>query len=246
MKHLILGCLAFLCLATTHAQTTDSLRKVEALRLQAVKLKKRDFKKDILIQTSYGDMLMRLSDSTPLHRDNFLRLVKARYFDSVLFHRVIKGFMIQSGDPDSKRALAGKPLGEGGPAYLIAAEMRTSLFHQKGALAAAREGDNVNPSRASSPSQFYIVQGKVYSNAGLDSLETYRMHRKLGAAERVAYTSVGGTPQLDQNYTVFGEMISGFDVLDKIAGTPTSKAADRDRPLEDVRILKVRLVKRKK
>lgn len=210
-------------------------------------VKKKDRKKDVLLQTSMGDILVRLSDSTPLHRDNFLKLVKQKYYDSVLFHRVINTFMIQAGDPDSKNAAAGKPLGEGGPGYTVPAEFRTTLFHKKGVIAAARQGDNVNPQKASSGSQFYITQGKRFTDGGLDSLETYRLNgRKIPADQREAYKTIGGTPFLDQGYTVFGEVVKGIEVVDKIAVVPTSKAADRDRPLENVMILKAKLVKRKK
>jgi len=205
---------------------------------------KKDRKKDVLLQTSYGDIVIRLSDSTPLHRDNFLKLVKAHYYDSVLFHRVIRNFMIQGGDPNSKHAKPGEPLGEGGPDYTIPAEFRTTLFHKKGVIAAARDN---NPEKASSGSQFYIVQGKVFTDAGLDSVETYRLNgRKIPTEQREVYKTIGGTPHLDQNYTVFGQVVKGLDVVDKIAAAPTSKGEDRDRPLEDVRIIKAKLIKRKK
>lgn len=210
-------------------------------------VKKKDRKKDVLMQTTMGDLVIRLSDSTPLHRDNFLKLVKVGYYDSLLFHRVIRDFMIQGGDPNSKNAQTGQPLGNGGPGYTVPAEFRSTLFHKKGAIAAARTGDNVNPAKASSGSQFYIVQGKVFTNAGLDSLETYRLNgKKIPAAQRAAYTTAGGTPHLDQAYTVYGEVVKGIDVVDKIAAVQTSKAQDRDRPLQDVRIVKMKLVKRKK
>jgi peptidyl-prolyl cis-trans isomerase B (cyclophilin B) len=205
---------------------------------------KKDRKRDVLLKTNYGDIVIRLSDSTPLHRDNFLKLVKTGYYDSTLFHRVIKNFMIQGGDPNSKNAKPGEPLGNGGPAYRIPAEFRTTLFHKKGVIAAARDN---NPEKASSGSQFYIVQGKIFTDAGLDSLETYRLNgRKIPADQREVYKTIGGTPHLDQNYTVFGEVVKGLDVVDKIAAVPTSKGQDRDRPLEDVRIIKAKLVKRKK
>jgi peptidyl-prolyl cis-trans isomerase B (cyclophilin B) len=206
-------------------------------------LKKKDRRRDVLLQTNYGDITIRLSDSTPLHRDNFLKLVKVGFYDSVLFHRVIKNFMIQGGDPESKHAAAGQPLGSGGPAYRVPAEFRTTLFHKKGVIAAARDG---NPEKASSGSQFYIVQGKVFTNGALDTLEIQMRGKKFSAAEREAYTTIGGTPFLDQNYTVFGEVVKGIDVLDKIAAAATSKGADRDRPLEDIKIIKAKLVKRKK
>ena len=204
-----------------------------------------DRKKDIELQTTAGTMVLRLSDSTPLHRDNFLKLVNSSFYDSVLFHRVIMNFMIQGGDDQSKRAEAGMPLGNGGAPYKIDAEIRPGLFHKKGALAAARMSDDVNPTKQSSGSQFYIVHGRKFTDAGLDSVETFRLKRKLPADHREVYKSVGGSPHLDQNYTIFGELVSGFDVLDKIASVPTSKAADRDRPIENVRILKARLIKRK-
>lgn len=212
-----------------------------------IKIKKKDRKKDIELVTNYGNIVLRLYDSTPLHRDNFIRLVKTGYYDSVLFHRVINHFMIQSGDPDSKHAEPGQPLGNGGPKYIVPAEFRESIFHKKGVLAAARQGDDVNPEKASSGSQFYIVQGKTFSDAGLDSVETFRLKgRKIPADQREVYKTIGGTPHLDQGYTVFGEVVSGLDVVDKIAAVPTSKGEDRDRPLEDVRILKAYLIKRVK
>ena len=205
---------------------------------------KKDRKRDVLLQTNYGDIVVRLSDSTPLHRDNFLKLVKTHYYDSVLFHRVIKNFMIQGGDPNSRHAKPGEPLGEGGPGYTIPAEFRSTLFHKKGVIAAARDN---NPEKASSGSQFYIVQGKIFTDAGLDSVEKYRLNgRKIPADQREVYKTVGGTPHLDQGYTVFGEVVKGLDVVDKIASAPTSKGEDRDRPLEDVRIIKAKLIKRKK
>ena len=210
-------------------------------------IKKKDRKRDVLIQTTMGDMVIRLSDSTPLHRDNFLKLVKVGFYDSVLFHRVIKNFMIQGGDPNSKRAEAGKPLGDGSPGYTVPAEFRKTLFHKKGALAAARMGDNVNPTKASSGSQFYIAQGKVFTDAGLDSVETFRLNgRKIPAEQREVYKTIGGTPHLDQGYTVYGEVVKGLDVLDNIAAVQTSRGQDRDRPLQDVRIIKAKLIKRKR
>ncbi len=212
-----------------------------------VKIKKKDRKRDIAMVTTEGAIVLRLSDSTPLHRDNFLGLVKTGVFDSVLFHRVIKGFMIQAGDPDSKRAASGKPLGNGDLGYKVPAEFRPTLFHKKGALAAARQGDNVNPEKASSASQFYIVQGRTFTDAQMDSIEVARLQgRKISPERRALYSTIGGTPQLDSNYTVFGEVVRGIDVVDKIAAVETSKGQDRDRPLADVRILSAKLVKRKK
>jgi peptidyl-prolyl cis-trans isomerase B (cyclophilin B) len=207
-------------------------------------LRKKDRKKDVQLTTTQGVMVLRLSDSTPLHRDNFLRLVKSGYYDSTLFHRVIKNFMIQGGDPNSRQAKPGQPLGNGGPTERIPAEFRPGLFHKKGVLAAARDN---NPEKASSGSQFYIVQGKIFTDAGLDSVETFRLQgRKLPLEHREVYKTQGGAPHLDQNYTVFGELVRGTEVLDAIADTPTSKGADRDRPLTDCRILKAELIKRRR
>ena len=210
-------------------------------------IRKKDRKRDVLIQTTMGDITIRLSDSTPLHRDNFLKLVKIGYYDSLLFHRVIQNFMIQGGDPNSRGAAAGVPLGNGGPGYTVPAEFRPTLFHKKGVLSAARSGDNVNPQKASSGSQFYIVQGKIFTDAGLDSVETFRMNgRKIPLAHREVYKTIGGTPHLDQGYTVYGEVVKGLDVVDKIASVQTSMGQDRDRPLQDVRIIKAKLIKRKR
>ncbi|HJW17184.1 MAG TPA: peptidylprolyl isomerase, partial [Flavisolibacter sp.] len=179
----------------------------------AVKLKRKDRKRDVELYTTAGNIVLRLYDSTPLHRDNFLKLVKAHYYDSVLFHRVIKNFMIQSGDPNSKTALAGQPLGNGGPDYMVPAEFRPSLFHKRGVLAAARNGDDVNPQKQSSASQFYIVQGRRFTERELDSVEVVRLKGyKLPVEHREVYKTIGGTPQLDQNYTVFGEVVRGLDV----------------------------------
>jgi cyclophilin family peptidyl-prolyl cis-trans isomerase len=209
-----------------------------------VSLKKKDRKRDVLLETSMGNIVVRLSDSTPLHRDNFLKLVKSGYYDSVLFHRVISKFMIQGGDPESKRAAAGQTLGNGGPAYKIPAEFRQSLFHKKGVIAAARDN---NPAKESSGSQFYIVQGKTFTDSGLDTLERTRLNgRKLPTAHREVYKTLGGTPHLDQNYTVFGEVVKGLDIVDSIASVPTSQGTDKDRPLQDVRIIKAKLIKRKR
>ena len=214
---------------------------------QNVKLKKKDRKRDVELVTTEGNIFLRLYDSTPLHRDNFLRLVRSHYYDSVLFHRVIKNFMIQAGDPNSKHAVAGQPLGNGGPRYTIPAEFRATIFHKRGVLAAAREGDNVNPQKASSASQFYIVQGRTFTDKQIDSIEVVRLHGyKVPAAHREVYKTTGGTPQLDQNYTVFGEVVSGMDVVDRIASVETSKGEDSDRPLQDVRIIRAQLVKRKR
>ena len=208
-----------------------------------ISIRKKDRKRDVLLQTSFGDIILRLSDSTPLHRDNFLLLTKTGFYDSLLFHRVIQNFMIQGGDPNSKTAIAGQVLGNGGPSQKIPAEFRQTLFHKRGVIAAAR---NDNPEKASSGSQFYIVQGKIFTDAGLDSVETYRLKRIIPIEQREVYKTIGGTPHLDQTYTVFGEVVKGMETVDKIASVQTSKGADRDRPLQDVKIFKAKLIKRKR
>lgn len=184
----------------------------------------------VKISTDYGDMEVKLYDETPKHRDNFVKLVKSGFFDGLLFHRVINGFMIQGGDPDSRDAKPGQLLGNGGPGYTIPAEFRDDLFHKKGALAAAREGDAVNPEKASSGSQFYIVQGKKYTDEELDALGQ-KMQVQFSDEQRKTYREAGGTPFLDHNYTVFGEVVSGLDVIDKIASVQTD---DNNRPLKDI------------
>lgn len=212
-----------------------------------VKIRKRDRKKDVSLVTSNGEIIIRLSDSTPLHRDNFLKLVKSHFYDSIIFHRVINQFMIQAGDPKTKRMTPDVKPGESDPGYTIPAEFRAGLFHKKGVIAAARMGDDVNPQKASSGSQFYLVQGKVFTDSGLDSVENFRLKgRKLPYEHRAVYKTVGGTPHLDQNYTVFGEIISGLNVVDSIAAVPTNGREGGDRPLNDIRIIKASLIKRKK
>lgn len=209
-------------------------------------LRKNDLKRDVEMMTDKGVMVIRLSDSTPLHRDNFLKLIKQRFYDSILFHRVIQNFMIQAGDPKSKGAGNAEMLGGGSVGYTIPAEFRQTLFHKKGVVAAARTGDDTNPQKASSGSQFYIVQGKIFTDGGLDSVEVFRLNsRKLPPPHREVYKTIGGTPHLDQNYTVFGEVIAGINVIDSIASVATSGRQGGDRPVKNVRILKTRLIRRK-
>lgn len=246
----------------------------------------------VLVETTYGNMKFKLYNETPLHRDNFIKLTKKKYFDSLLFHRVINQFMIQGGDPDSRNAPEGKVLGEGGPNYDIDAEFVPALYHKKGALAAAREGDDQNPLKRSSGSQFYIVQGQVFDSVQIANMQVKRMDKyrkeemkayfnapenkkvlkeyrkaiknqdeaegkrlidsadmyvnpilerfKYSDEQIKTYTTIGGTPHLDFEYTVFGEMIEGFDVLDSIAIVRTDK---NNRPFEDV-IMSIRILKR--
>jgi peptidyl-prolyl cis-trans isomerase B (cyclophilin B) len=184
----------------------------------------------VVITTPYGDITLALYNETPEHRDNFLKLAREGFFDGTLFHRVIEGFMIQGGDPESRQAEAGQPVGSGGPGYTLPAEIVDGLFHKKGALAAARMGDQVNPERRSSGSQFYIVQGRAFRNEELDGLEQ-QTGRTIPQSQREVYTTLGGTPHLDQAYTVFGEVVDGLDVVDRIAAVETGPG---DRPLENV------------
>jgi peptidyl-prolyl cis-trans isomerase B (cyclophilin B) len=160
-----------------------------------------------------------------------IKLIKEGFYDDLLFHRVIKDFMIQGGDPYSKNAPKGQRLGNGGPGYTIPAEINSSFIHKKGALAAARKGDNVNPERASSGSQFYIVQGKVFTEKQLESIRQWSGGPEYTDDQIETYTTIGGTPHLDSQYTVFGEVISGLEVVDSIASLPTDAY---DRPIEDV------------
>jgi len=242
------------------------------------------------IITSMGTMKGKLYNSTPVHRDNFVKLITEKFYDSLLFHRVIKQFMVQGGDPSSRGAAAGAHLGESGPGYTLEAEFRPELFHKKGVLSAARQPDNVNPEKRSSGSQFYLVQGKVYSDQMLATQE-HRINQAKGnkalqaclgkpenkieldavmfcqstrltdslnkivarllplamegvekfhftEEQKTAYSTIGGTPHLDDNYTVFGEIYEGLEVIDKIAATPTASGA---RPIKDV-IMEMKII----
>lgn len=200
----------------------------------------KESKPTVVLETTMGNIELQLYDETPLHRDNFLSLVKEGAYDSLLFHRVIKDFMIQSGDPDSKNAQAGAFLGEGDRPYKVPAEFRLEegIFHRRGVLAAARENDDVNPERASSAMQFYIVWGRVFDDEGI-AAQQERIEASGGPAispeRREVYQSVGGTPHLDGAYTVFGEVVKGLEVVDAIQNVETD---GNDRPCEDVRILR--------
>ena len=192
----------------------------------------------VKVITPYGTMIIRLYDQTPKHRDNFVKLARGHFYDSTLFHRVINKFMIQGGDPDSKHAHPGDTLGNGDVGYTIPPEFQLDLFHRKGALGAARDD---RPDKASSGCQFYIVQGKVFTDEQLDKLEKTRLGgRKIPTDQRRVYKTEGGSPHLDQSYTVFGQVIKGMDVIDKIAALKTDS---RDRPLEDVP-MRIRVMKK--
>lgn len=184
----------------------------------------------IKISTTEGEMVIRLYDETPAHRDNMIRLIQDGFYENQLFHRVIRDFMIQGGDPESAGAVTGTRLGNGGPGYTVPAEFHPGLYHKKGVLAAARKGDQVNPEKASSGSQFYLVQGRVFTPEEINLMQ----ERGMGPFSEEAietYTTLGGTPHLDGSYSVFGEIVEGMEVLDRIASLPTDAY---DRPLKDV------------
>lgn len=216
---------------------------------EATQKVKKEKRKMVLIETTVGNIKIALYNETPLHRDNFLKLVSEKFYDNVLFHRVIKEFMIQAGDPESKEAEAGKALGSGGVGYTIPAEIVFPKFcHKRGALAAARKSDAVNPNKESSGCQFYIVDGRTFTDQEIDHFEI-EINRALQPAEplkyseeqRLTYKLFGGAPHLDGQYTVFGEVVKGYDVLRKIAQAPTDR---NDRPNEDIRILSTKIVRK--
>lgn len=189
----------------------------------------------IEIETEFGTMTAELSNGAPKHRDNFIKLAEEGFYNDLLFHRVINGFMIQGGDPDSRNAPPGKALGMGGPSYQVPAEFVDSLVHIKGAIAAARTN---NPEKKSSGSQFYIVQGSPVTEATLNQIETMRNFHYT-PEQRAAYLALGGTPHLDREYSVYGHVIKGLDVIDKIAASETERG---DRPKKDVK-MKIQVIK---
>lgn len=282
VKSLILFILVAVMSTMAAAQSSDSMATTTAAATDTASAR-------VLVETSLGNITLLLYGDTPRHRDNFLKLVNEGFYDGVLFHRVIKDFMIQTGDPDSKGAPAGKHLGAGGPGYQIDAEiLYPKHIHRRGALAAARQGDQVNPMRRSSGSQFYIVTGRKFTPAeaqtmslrGVDKQKqavfrslvnenTARIQQLQAAGDTTAleqlrldliakmeatvaanpatlspeqieiYSTVGGTPHLDGEYTVFGEVIDGMDVVDKIEAATTGPA---DRPVDDIKIIKMKVL----
>ena len=202
---------------------------------------------EVLLETTAGNIRVALYEETPLHRDNFLKLVNLHSYDSLLFHRVIKDFMVQSGDINSRHAKPGELLGSGDYDYTTEPEFRLpQIYHRRGVIALAREGDDVNPEMHSSTSQFYIVWGRIFDDAGIAKMQE-RLDKatqgrvKLTPEMIETYKTVGGTPHLDGQYTVFGEVTEGLEVIDKIQQSPTD---DNSRPLEDIRILKATVVKK--
>ncbi len=199
----------------------------------------------ILLETTMGNITLALYDETPKHRDNFVELVKKGFYDGLLFHRVIADFMVQGGDPDSRDAAPGERLGSGGLDYTVEAEFRfPQLMHKRGALAAARQGDAVNPKRRSSSCQFYIVWGDIYQEEEIEQmamqLERYTRGQVVMTDEvKKIYSTVGGTPHLDGQYTVFGEVVEGLEVIEAMQETKTDRF---DRPYEDIKIVKATLV----
>ncbi len=271
MKRFILGFLIFSTLFFFATSCSFSLNESK--------------EKIIIIETTLGTIRVKLYNETPLHRDNFIKLVKEGYYNGQLFHRVINDFMIQAGNPATRINSTPEEKNNHGPGYTIPAEFNPSLFHKKGVIAAAREGDNINPEKRSSGSQFYIVQGKIFTGVELDQIEkrindqnkqtlffkyineekekafaneeaidyakiqqaaTLRLQKdiknlpvfSIPPEQRDVYKSLGGTPHLDDSYTVFGEVVEGIEIIDKIAGVKTS---DSDKPLTDVFINKMKL-----
>ena len=191
----------------------------------------------VKITTNEGAMVLKLYNETPQHRDNFVSLVKKHFYDSLLFHRVEKEFIIQAGDPASKHAKPGQKLGEGSLDYTVPAEFGPDLFHKKGAVASAKEVNN-NPQKRSNSTQFYIVEGRTFTDGEMDRMEE-KLHIKIPENHRQVYRTIGGLPFLDMNNSVFGEVVSGLDVLDKIANAPTDA---NERPLKNIR-MKITLMK---
>lgn len=277
----MLGLIAGSCGGKTDAKTIDMKSESASTGATALNENPADTSSvKVAVKTTEGDFEILLYGDTPKHRDNFVKLVKENYYDGTLFHRVINEFMVQAGDPESRNAPAGKHLGAGGPGYQIDAEfVYPARFHKRGALAAARTGDQMNPERKSSGSQFYVVTGKTYTPAELDQMEQQmiqqqfyslaqkrrddimRMQKandeaglnalqeeliaqatelsKFTPQQREAYTTVGGTPFLDAQYTVFGEVLSGMDTIEKIEKTRTDRS---DRPASDIKILSMKII----
>jgi cyclophilin family peptidyl-prolyl cis-trans isomerase len=225
MKTLATLSIAFLTLFSSFSYAKDKNSKKSATPKDTL----------VIISTDFGDMTVMLYTATPLHRTNFIKLASEGFYDSLLFHRVIKSFMIQGGDPQSKNAPAGVMLGNGDIGYTIPAEFVDTIYHKKGALCAAR---TENPAKASSGCQFYIVQGQPIQEAQIPMFES--RGRKMSEQQKTVYKTLGGTPFLDGNYTVYGEVINGIEVIDKIAAVQT---APGDRPVSDVRMkMRIELV----
>ena len=206
----------------------------------------------VKILTTQGEIVVRLYNETPLYRDNFVKLAKSKYYNNILFHRVIKQFVIQAGDPESRNHEKGKLYGDGGPDYNLPSEIVPGIFHKRGVLAAARESDNVNPSRESSASQFYIVTGKLYTDKDLDAAEAkvnlrnsankITQEHKFTPEQRIAYKTIGGVPHLDTQYTIFGEVVKGMDIVEKLSLVETDT---NDRPINDIWIKSTKVFRRK-
>lgn len=282
VKNFILALGAAFCLVSCSKSAAETSSAAAAADSTSIEMATDTASVKVKVSTTLGDFTILLYGDTPGHRDNFLKHVNDNFYDSLLFHRVIEGFMVQAGDPDSKNAKPGQMLGSGDPGYTLPAEIvYPKHFHKRGALAAARTGDQVNPERRSSGSQFYVVTGEkvtpeqmksmqmsmafnelaqqhmeearkliqAQDRAGLQKLEDEIKAQAMKQVEEgkspvtaemiEAYTTVGGTPHLDGQYTVFGEVISGMDTIDKIEKVRTGAA---DRPVEDVRILSMKVV----
>ena len=237
----------YLCMQNKYRHSNMRMRKIFALLMiimTSTMIFAQDKRRVVMMQTTAGNIRIELYNETPLHRDNFVRLVNEHFYDSLLFHRVIKSFMIQAGDPVSRHAQPGVFLGDSTLNYTIPAEIRTpQIYHKRGAVAMAREPDEVNPEQKSSSCQFYIVWGKRFSSQAIERvqerLDTIKGGIKLTDEMISTYRKTGGTPHLDGTYTVFGEVTEGLDVIERIQAVMTD---DDDRPVEDQRILKAIVV----
>lgn len=244
MKNILLVFIAFIGLSLmniscsntiaqeqSEAQEANEVVASEQIEAEVVQEKVVQIEQLVKVSTEYGDMVIKLYNETPLHRDNFIKLAKEGFYNGTIFHRVISGFMIQGGDPETRNAVPNAMYGNGGPGYTVPAEFNKALFHKKGALAAARTGGPSNPQKESSGSQFYIVQGKKYTNLELNTMEQ-QMGKRMTAEQKEAYMSVGGVPFLDMEYTVYGEVITGLEVIDSIAAVKIQG----ERPIKDVKM----------
>ena len=244
MKNILIVFIAFIGLSLMNISCSNTIAQdqseeqeanevvaSEQIEAEVVQEKVEQIEQLVKVSTEYGDMVIKLYNETPLHRDNFIKLAKEGFYNGTMFHRVISGFMIQGGDPDTRNAVPNAMYGNGGPGYTVPAEFNKALFHKKGALAAARTGGPSNPQKESSGSQFYIVQGKKYTNLELNTMEQ-QLGKRMTAEQKEAYMSVGGVPFLDMEYTVYGEVITGLEVIDSIAAVQTQS----ERPIKDVKM----------
>ena len=237
-KILLIGLITLSFIGCSSAQNGEKKNKKDIVENKKAADMPQEKRQKVLIKTTLGDITIELYNETPLHRDNFIKLTNEKFYDDLLFHRIIQNFMIQTGDPDSKNAKPGQMLGNGGPGYTIPAEFNPNIYHKRGAVAAARTADQINPEKRSSGSQFYIVDGQQFTMDQLNSMTTLG-GAKLSPAQLKLYSTGRGAPFLDGAYTVFGEVVKGMDVVDKIAAQAKNK---NDRPDEDIKIISASVI----